>query len=338
MCIVSAVILLSSMTSLLSANDCIYQLFNSQSRISAQNYIEPNTRGLDEYIDSFGSELKHGLKNGHTVIDVGSGYGLSVLDLIRQNKVKGIAINIQDNYSFLTNLNKFSRQEWDSKLVIQFNQDKTRVRFKKFDGISADVLSQIAKKVGFDPTDLMVTKELSPLVAAAFYQKQILNLSQKIKDYQKTGKFVYEVGYAEKVLPHYKGQAERVMDFWGAYAYSPARVELLQSYYNALTPSGRAYVLIPSQARSGFVYNDDLLSFKLILEDYLVSRYPTVFKKVKTLSKNKSFSDLSVLQISRDARIPDLNLDYIKLNKIINEHATKTSTFAPPIIELKIIN
>lgn len=316
------------------ANDCIYKLFNGQAKLPATAYREPNARDLDRYIDELGNGVAHGLRKGDVVIDVGSGFGFSVLDLINEKGVRGVAINVQDNYALLTQYKKLSSADWKSKLVIGQNKVRGLVKLESYNGISADVLAQIAEKIKLDASVFSRTKEMSMNIAPAYYQKNIIELAEKVKEMQKNKKFIYEVGYAEEILPKYKNQAKRITDLWGAYSYSPARIELVQSYYQALAPGGKAYVLVPIRVKTGFRYDDVLGEFGLSFEEYLVKRYPQVFSLESP--KNASIpSDVLVVKKPLDSF--DLDLSNVHFKRVINESESKTKDWAPPIVEYEKI-
>ena len=83
---------------------------------------------------------------------------------------------------------------------------------------------------------------------------------------------VYEQGAAETILPKYFSAADVIVDNYGAFTYSSARLHLLESAYRALRPGGRAYIRTPPVA---FVIQPDRTLIPL--GEHLSKKYPQFF-------------------------------------------------------------
>ncbi len=122
----------------------------------------------------------------------------------------------------------------------------------------------------------------------------------------------FEEDSAEAALLRYPNTADVIVDNYGAFTYSPARVHILNSAYRALKPGGIAYFRCPPVS---FVHSGGKT---VPLETYLSKKYPKVF----SIRKNRTtpFEDLevepytsaeTVLVMKREREVPpfDLNLE-----------------------------
>lgn len=113
----------------------------------------------------------------------------------------------------------------------------------------------------------------------------IENHAQRITRGELPG-FTFKVGFSETVLPTLAMKAHLLTDLWGAYFYSAQRALLLESYLNALQPTGKAFVLIGHVDRypkhiDSIVPRDwviDAQGKRHELVDFLVQTYPKSFK------------------------------------------------------------
>ena len=306
----------------------LHSLFNKNSQIAPQEYVPPNYRRMDDYINVFGHEFKNGLQKGDLVIDAGSGYGLSMLDMIKQQKVTAVAINTQDSYQFVQQIKKMSENEWKSNLVIGWSQSMNTSRFEGFSYASKDVINALSNITGGEPNLFSKSVNMTKEDAFIFYKSELQKLALQIDDLKKQGKFDYKVGFVEDVLPSYQGQASRLTDLWGAYSYSPDRVRLIESYYKALKNDGVAYVSLSERASTGIHYNPVTGGFQTSFESYLVSRYPQIFQIV--LKRNNTA--MGFLRIKKDHTILQLDIG-LKFKRIINEQEV-LQTGAPAKVEL----
>lgn len=314
-------------------NDCFWRLFNANARQSAEDYAQSNDRLKRDYVMSFGESSLQGLKQGDTVIDVGSGYGLFLLDLIQENKIRGIAINAQNNLKNFENLQSLSSSDWLNKIEVATMQRDGAVQFVGFDWVRSDRVQRLCVSLGLDPGIFDELLRMPKDAAKKIFKKRLLEMSDKIAEHKKSGQLVYDVGYAEETLSKYKNQATLITDLWGAYSYSPARVQLLEEYYNALKVGGKGHILVPVYAKSGFFYNPTTTKFQITLEDFLVEKYPNIFK---LRSLKSQFSESKVLEIVRDPNVAELKIN-LKLKNHINAQESRTKEFAPPIIEYEKI-
>lgn len=117
-------------------------------------------------------------------------------------------------------------------------------------------------------------------------------------------KFEYRKGYSEEIIREFAGQASLITDVRGAFTDSPAKKELLETYYDALTDKGVALVLYSSQSspvrvRVANGQTQDLAR-------WLVENFPTVFSM--DFSADRDHSRSIVLRMRRDPALMSLHL------------------------------
>jgi SAM-dependent methyltransferase len=88
----------------------------------------------------------------------------------------------------------------------------------------------------------------------------------------------FEEDSAEAALLRYPNTADVIVDNYGAFTYSPARVHILNSAFRALKPGGIAYFRCPPLS---FVSSNGRM---IPLENYLSQKYPRIF----SVRKNRS--------------------------------------------------
>jgi SAM-dependent methyltransferase len=84
-------------------------------------------------------------------------------------------------------------------------------------------------------------------------------------------KILHHTEAAESALLRHPGEADLIVDNYGAYTYSPARIHLLEAAFQSLKPGGKAFLRIPP---ASFVKTPSGLQ---PLEEYLVERFPGIF-------------------------------------------------------------
>lgn len=83
---------------------------------------------------------------------------------------------------------------------------------------------------------------------------------------------IHEQGPVERILPKYFSTADVIVDNYGAFVYSSARLPLLETSFRALRPGGRAYFRMPPLS---FVRTPD--GGLMPLGDYLQKKHPHIF-------------------------------------------------------------
>jgi SAM-dependent methyltransferase len=91
-------------------------------------------------------------------------------------------------------------------------------------------------------------------------------------------KIRFEEDSAEAALLRYPNTADVIVDNYGAFTYSPARIHILNSAFRALKPGGIAYFRCPPLS---FVSSGGRMT---PLEIYLSQKYPRIF----TVRKNRT--------------------------------------------------
>jgi SAM-dependent methyltransferase len=122
-------------------------------------------------------------------------------------------------------------------------------------------------------------------------------------------RITHEEGPAEYILDHYQNRADAIVDNYGAFTYSPARIHLLEKAYAALKPGGIAYFRTPPT--NFFIQGSSLIPF----EEELAHRFPKIFSVRKTAaSPSQGSSEMveshTVLVMKRSSRLEELSLPY----------------------------
>ncbi len=166
-----------------------------------------------------------------------------------------------------------------------WNDYENNLAIKWNDFFMAKTLIDLGAGQGFAVRDAIESGEFKNAIAIDFTDFS----SAKHWDYahEKTiSKIRFEEDSAEAALLRYPNTADVIVDNYGAFTYSPARIHILNSAFRALKPGGIAYFRCPplSFVRSG--------GHTFPLEVHLSKKYPKVF----SIRKNRTtpFSDLEV--------------------------------------------
>jgi SAM-dependent methyltransferase len=135
---------------------------------------------------------------------------------------------------------------------------------------------------------------------------------------------IHEQGAAELVLAKYDSAADVIVDNYGAFTYSPARLHLLKSAFRALRPGGRAYLRTPPVS---FVKMGD--ESMVPLEVYLEKKFPRIFsvrnnerfpKERPTNDQMIGASRVLVMYRPKDAPFPEFSLKLLSESHWLHPH------------------
>jgi SAM-dependent methyltransferase len=197
-----------------TATSC--RALNPTAALPAEQYRCVNTRSLDSYQQMLGFDPGR-LGPGDLVLDCGAGFGLAALTLSQQTGCQAVAINTQDNLSWLE---RAEAGVGGAVLGAELMSDMTANWLR---GLFADALG---------------VPSTSPL------RDSMAALLERLDTVRAAGQFVQDVGYAEERVGAYLGRVALLTDYFGALSYSPARAELLAAYFAALRPGGEARLFV----------------------------------------------------------------------------------------------
>lgn len=125
-------------------------------------------------------------------------------------------------------------------------------------------------------------------------------------------RFIYYKGKVEDVLKEQKNQYDIILDVWGAFSYSPYKLEVLELYYQALTLNGEARILSPD--RSTLKIKSDI-DGEVNLKDFCF-RYPNLltFKS----SRDSYNHTINVTKTTVDLHFPKYKLESFEETSALN--------------------
>lgn len=253
----------------------------------------------------------NGLKAGDRILDIGSGYGISSLQIADAKGVVAHAINAQNFWNYLAAAPPRDVKGRVADLVENLQIDVGDV-VPKAKGLAAS---------GYDY--FYDWNNATPKMVSDARAK-VLSHVNKLRS---EGKFVFHSGYAQSVLPRIEGNFVLISDLYGAFLYSSDRMHLLDLVYDKLSPTGKAVIKLTT-ATGGGVTDTVVLSNgrSISLAEYLVQRNPEVF----SLANN----DQSVLVISKNPGTEFLSLELeLTPQNIKLSHFTESEY---PVIEWKL--
>ncbi|MEQ1664210.1 MAG: hypothetical protein ABL927_02415 [Bdellovibrionales bacterium] len=290
---------------------------NANANLSMSQYNANNNRNLNAYFkaigDGFSSIITSNSGFDLKWLDVGSGYALAPLTALSNNRpIKSTVINAQDAWGYVEN--------GDIREIID----------------DPALLARITDALQIDTSDI-ISVWGRPLIPN--YEKALRNrILEGLSKIKKTNRFDYRVGFAEEVMPTLHDKYRVLTDVFGAYFYSIDRINLLDQYYHALANQGEGFIIykgfqtnnVGGKFKVNFStsnYFDDESNQELLemarknhrfmqslnrklnnyisFEEVLVMLYPTIFKLEEVIYPD---TDFKILHVSKDPKIPDLNL------------------------------
>ena len=283
-----------------------YKNQNVNASQSAEDYGQTNYRTLHDYEQRFATGFKNaieGLDKNSLYIDSGSGISVAARTVAYKTSAQVIAINPQDYSEYFQILETPTQQ-----LIEQILSPESEVIRRRDALANHHIVTGIKLPSGQLLTKMLLTfakdvqqgKQVSSdnlpsampwtdtKVKKAF-AKEVRSLHGVLKDIRSS--FYYHVGYSQTALKQYKGKADLITDLFGAFYYSPERIELLRAIYEALKPGGQAYIHIGPVSK----YKRDTVYYyrsrpKTNLVSWLTTTYPTIFRQYQrgffTLTKS----------------------------------------------------
>ena len=178
------------------------------------------------------------------------------------------------------------------------------IRF--FDFFRAQTLIDLGSGLGYAVREALEAEEFENAIAIDLHPQDEAPhwsfTSWGIRD-----RITHEEGAAELILDRYQNSADVIVDNYGAFTYSPARLPLLEKIYAALKPGGIAYLRTPP---ANLVIRG---SVTLPLEEDLALRFPKIFSVRKipfksSRASNEWIESHTVLVMKRNPKVQKLRL------------------------------
>jgi hypothetical protein len=241
---------------------------NRHAQLELKDYPTIYWRDIGTYTsmlgDAFADKVSR-LEPDDFVLDGGAGLGVALLPMIDQKGVHGYAINGTDMMKQVLIL---AAQIEKNPTMVEFEPSTYPKGSKSREGIRCLLrvkkigpffrlrpefdfpLTGIFEGVGL--TDIAVPFECIDSPDSQKIAKSLRLLELTLNQSPYNDHFHYVAQYVEKVItrPPFisaelppKGNVELITDVYGAFLYSAERAQLLEMYYNALTATGRGYVV-----------------------------------------------------------------------------------------------
>lgn len=284
-------------------------VYNFNAEVPADQYDQNNLRSFTHYLSFFKPDLEEHLKQltqDDLYIDSATGIGVAAKTISTLTPAEVVAINPQDYSAYFTPLLQLEGQlseviqSPDTQVVRDYSRAPGIIELKGFKLANGTWLSykmivaaayflqltirQLPTELDRLPTELdrrttSYDSHFDSEVKAALegLLKKAIPLIRAAQE-----KVRYELGLSENILEKYHGQASLITDLWGAYVYSPNRLKVLKSFYNALKVGGKAYVFFGRQSdHSPYRHDEVQLSSTpgeaMSLIDWLITCYPEIF-------------------------------------------------------------
>lgn len=270
-------------------------------------------------------EIIESIKPGEVVYDSGGASGLVGMELASRLGAKVTTLSLHD---FFPAIERFARDFKPSDIKLAADN----MTIEKVGALRPEFMQSLAVGVGLSFGLLKRHHDLAPrpddfnhlsredqdahLTNQIYLRaRNILNrFVQKSKMLMGKGLVNYFIGPAEDFFKTSRQKAKLIIDVYGAYFYSPNRIQLLQDYYNQLSEDGKAFVFLHKDTGllewidtgvgpAGFIRHPVTKQYIEIIH-YLKWRYPTIFT-------TQNFNGLQTLVIHRDPNIAVLDLGLI---------------------------
>jgi SAM-dependent methyltransferase len=183
-------------------------------------------------------------------------------------------------------------------------QESLAIRF--FDFFRAKTLIDLGSGQGYAVREALESQAFQNAIAIDLHP-QDESPHWSFTPHEIRDRIIHEEGAAEYILSRYEKSADVIVDNYGAFTYSPARLHLLEKAYAALKPGGIAYFRTPpvNTVMDGGRFRT--------LEEDLALRFPKIFSIRKTSSKIGTLSDEmveshTVLVMKRNLRVEELHI------------------------------
>lgn len=293
---------------------------NRNSAIDAKDYPFEHTRGLGDYFFFLGSSFgqkTNSLNQRHTTLDLGGGLGLAHLQLAKNRGVHATVINLQ-NFPQLW-ANALVRAKKDPSSVKTGHAHTGEAPFPdtywvdSVGGISRGDIANTAAVLNIElPRALHKPRTVKDFDKEDVRQSAI-EVFQEFKNSFSTQKLNYVTEAVEKVLPRMNAKVDVVTDVFGAFYYSPGRVQLLKSIEQSLKPGGSAYISIVGFYQRGVF---DRVQTKdgrdITLFDYLLEKHSQHFRLEGDTNEQSLRNQPPVLILEKSDQPLDLRLQEVK--------------------------
>ena len=275
----------------------IRDIVNRNARVSANDYAFTHARDLASYQRNLGPEFSASLKDANW-LDLGGGMGLATLDRASTSAAgRATVVNAQDFWRIIL------RPLPGDRFLIEQKRETFLKMLKTLRLKTDDIFVQVGRERHF---------------LNGWQEKMISRLSGARKDMIELGKWKYEVGFAEQVLPTLNQKYDLLSDVYGPYFYSGDRLRLLDEYYRSLKPGGKGFVIFqahdlhlnPHTQRTEIRIQGPVNTVHLpnetpiLYEDYLVKKFPKIFKIIEA---GNEINRTKILVLQKD-NVKDLDL------------------------------
>lgn len=288
--------------------------------IQAQHFMQyeqTSVRDLTNYISIQGPELEtriNALGPDELWIDIGTGLALAPLEKARKMSETGIprlkvlALNKQPfNDQLLEEIQKFI-DDPKAHYTQLITSDKG-VREASVEHIGNGekfnlVLTYLSRALGLGRETLRDPDSVSP----EKLKQWMATLKSKTLELREKGINLVSGELAENVLAQSELNGKLITDMFGAYYYSPDRVKILEIVYKNMKPGAGALFTVDELEKTEVLLNGKLVP----LEDYLLERFPDLFK---SYSHAIGFKTLLMVKPDTAATRLDLGLEFKGVRK-----------------------
>lgn len=290
---------------------------NHNAGIRAEEYLFEHTRGLNEYGFFLGSSFyahAKALPPGARTLDLGGGLGLAHLQLSQQRGTVSTVVNLQDFPALWTTARQRLEAEGTSAIRIgHLHTGKEPFPDTYWVESVGGLLRSDVANVGNAFFHELPRALEKPRTVKSFSLEEVRDSALEIiGDFEtaaasKNWRYVTES--VENVLPRMRGSNDLITDVFGAFYYSPGRVELLRQAEGALKPGGTAYFSIVGFLERGIsdrVRTRD--GSEMDLFEYLLLRHPHAFRIEGETRPDRLKNQPAVLIMSKGERPLELRL------------------------------
>ncbi|MEZ4749645.1 MAG: hypothetical protein R3B54_03165 [Bdellovibrionota bacterium] len=323
---------------------------NGSVRVPISRYQQPYARAKNGYFGMLGDDfaedyarrlLQGGPLHRPVFMDLGSGISLTGLQWVQQGG-QAVAVSAHDFWETIDSLVDVRPEE------LEFYSYRGRFLLDRARGISIVALksASIIFGVPFDeyPPEFtasrfwILNRKLPDAVEMA---KRVSRLATHLRAKRRLMEdfelFFREIGLAEELLPHWKGQVDLLADVYGAFFYSSDRRYIVELVYQALKVGGRAYLFYRTHDETKYGGPYDKVrtpAGNIDFLDFLCGYDPDIFKE---LEAEDGFEHYRVLQINKVSGRDEIELP-LQMDERSIQYVSSTDgySFAQRVIYDKI--